>query len=77
MQVLRTSTPAFRVAGRRVASLAAQTRCSSTSNDAAATVDLAYDLHEPAKPISDAKSSPILFLHGLFGAKKNNRTISK
>lgn len=38
---------------------------------------LAFDLHEPARPKFDAKTSPILFLHGLFGSKKNNRAISK
>ncbi|KUI58874.1 hypothetical protein VP1G_06120 [Cytospora mali] len=43
------------------------------------TVPLVYDLHEPAKPVSDNpdRTSPILFLHGLFGSKKNNRGISK
>lgn len=42
-------------------------------------VRLAYDLHEPAKPVSDNpnRESPILFLHGLFGSKKNNRSVSK
>lgn len=38
---------------------------------------LVYDLHEPAQPKTDKRSSPILFLHGLFGSKKNNRAISK
>ncbi|CAK7222426.1 hypothetical protein SBRCBS47491_004862 [Sporothrix bragantina] len=41
------------------------------------TVELSYDLHQPPKPLADDKTSPILFLHGLFGSKKNNRTISK
>ncbi|KAK4171696.1 Alpha/Beta hydrolase protein [Triangularia setosa] len=43
------------------------------------TVPLAYDLHEPARPSVDNpnKNSPIVFIHGLFGSKKNNRTISK
>lgn len=41
------------------------------------TVPLAYDLHEPPKPVADQKTSPILFMHGLFGSKKNNRSISK
>lgn len=46
---------------------------------AIATVPLVYDLHEPAKPVSDNpnRTSPILFLHGLFGSKKNNRSISR
>ena len=38
---------------------------------------LAYDHHAPSKPRFDATHSPILFLHGLFGSKKNNRAISK
>ena len=38
---------------------------------------LVFDLHEPAKPLTDKQRSPILFLHGLFGSKKNNRGISK
>ncbi|KAK3325612.1 abhydrolase domain-containing protein [Apodospora peruviana] len=43
-----------------------------------ATVPLVYDHHAPAKPtVPDEKTSPILFLHGLFGSKKNNRSISK
>ncbi|KAH7152548.1 hypothetical protein B0J13DRAFT_594346 [Dactylonectria estremocensis] len=38
---------------------------------------LAYDLHEPTSPRTDKQKAPILFLHGLFGSKKNNRGISK
>jgi hypothetical protein len=41
------------------------------------TVQLSYDLHEPAKPVTDKQTSPIIFMHGLFGSKKNNRTMSK
>lgn len=37
--------------------------------------DLAYDLHEP--PSGNKDGVPILFLHGLFGSKRNNRAISK
>lgn len=52
---------------------------SSSTSGAIATVPLVYDLHQPAKPVSDNpdRTSPILFLHGLFGSKKNNRSISK
>jgi len=35
---------------------------------------LAFDLHEPQRT---RDTSPIVFLHGLFGSKKNNRGISK
>ncbi|KAK3685992.1 Alpha/Beta hydrolase protein [Podospora appendiculata] len=41
------------------------------------TVPLVYDLHAPSKPVADAKTSPIIVMHGLFGSKKNNRGISK
>lgn len=37
-------------------------------------MDLAYDLHDDG---GKAKGAPILILHGLFGSKKNNRSISK
>ncbi|KAH6684394.1 prolyl oligopeptidase-like protein [Halenospora varia] len=39
-------------------------------------ISLAFDLHEPAKPSSTAPRA-IIFMHGLFGSKKNNRSISK
>ncbi|KAH6603358.1 glycosyltransferase family 41 protein [Trichoderma cornu-damae] len=38
---------------------------------------LSFDLHSPASPKADEKTAPIIFLHGLFGSKKNNRGISK
>jgi hypothetical protein len=38
------------------------------------TMDLAFDLHDNG---GQAKGAPILILHGLFGSKKNNRSISK
>ncbi|KAK5995821.1 putative alcohol acetyltransferase [Cladobotryum mycophilum] len=38
---------------------------------------LAFDLHAPSNPRTNERTSPILFLHGLFGSKKNNRGISK
>jgi hypothetical protein len=37
-------------------------------------VDLAFDLHDNN---GKAKGAPILILHGLFGSKRNNRSISK
>ncbi|OBT66030.1 hypothetical protein VE03_03161 [Pseudogymnoascus sp. 23342-1-I1] len=36
---------------------------------------LSFDLHE--SPRGDEKGAPIIFMHGLFGSRKNNRTISK
>lgn len=39
---------------------------------------LAYELHEPSgSNTTQTDGAPILFLHGLFGSKKNNRSISK
>jgi hypothetical protein len=38
-------------------------------------LDLAFDYYE-AKDASTRKA-PIIFLHGLFGSKKNNRSMSK
>ncbi|KAK1979701.1 Alpha/Beta hydrolase protein [Colletotrichum cereale] len=41
------------------------------------SLSLSFDLHEPSKPAPGLTPSPIIFLHGLFGSKKNNRSISK
>jgi len=41
-----------------------------------ARVPLAFDLHEPSQGCNP-KHAPIVFMHGLFGSKKNNRSISK
>jgi pimeloyl-ACP methyl ester carboxylesterase len=52
----------------------------STASGAETTpVELAYDLHisDQCKANPDTCKPPILFLHGLFGSKANNRTISK
>lgn len=38
------------------------------------TVELAYDFHP--SPV-EVTSEPIIFLHGLFGSKANNRTVSR
>jgi len=40
-----------------------------------AKLKLAYDFYEAEKP--DTKKDPIVFIHGLFGSKKNNRSMSK
>ena len=69
-----------RSAGRPVVVLSqqqSQLRFFSAS-EKPSTVSLVYDLHEPAKPqVPDKQTSPIIFMHGLFGSKKNNRSISK
>ncbi|PSS02421.1 Alpha/Beta hydrolase protein [Coniella lustricola] len=54
-------------------------RLFSSSINRPSTVKLGYDLHEAEKPVSNDPNheSPILFMHGLFGSKRNNRAISK
>ncbi|KAG7814273.1 hypothetical protein KL921_000547 [Ogataea angusta] len=38
------------------------------------SVELAYERYSPRSPTTN---NPIIFLHGLFGSKTNNRTVSK
>lgn len=46
-------------------------------------IKLAYDIHEPpnasqtGSTASQHNAPPIVFIHGLFGSKKNNRSMSK
>ena len=40
-------------------------------------LSLAYNLHLPQNHGVDLKHAPIIILHGLFGSKQNNRSISK
>lgn len=40
-------------------------------------ITIAYDLHEPPKEKARENAAPILFIHGLFGSKANNRSVSK
>ena len=54
-----------------------QLRLASSARYPQAVSPLAFDLHSPANPSKDEKTNPILFFHGLFGSKKNNRAISK
>jgi pimeloyl-ACP methyl ester carboxylesterase len=59
-------------------------RLYSTNTDTAGwdsleTVELAYDLHKEGSCKKDPSTckSPIVFVHGFFGSKQNNRSISK
>ncbi|KAF4454013.1 hypothetical protein F53441_3397 [Fusarium austroafricanum] len=73
LSLRRMATAAIPVVGRQGPWAAAgSTRLYSQS-----VGPLVYDIHEPAQPKFDKRNSPILFLHGLFGSKKNNRAISK
>lgn len=40
-------------------------------------LSLAYHLHKPPKTDHERGYAPIVILHGLFGSKQNNRSISK
>lgn len=40
-------------------------------------LSLAFTLHEPPAISKDARQAPLIILHGLFGSKQNNRSISK
>jgi hypothetical protein len=51
----------------------AWTRCFHASTSLR-VVDLAYSLHDEK---GTAKGDPIVIIHGLFGSKKNNRSVSK
>ncbi|KAI1030668.1 hypothetical protein LB505_004009 [Fusarium chuoi] len=73
LSLRRIATTAIPVVGRQgLRAAAPRTRFYSQ-----AVGPLVYDLHEPSQPKYDKRNSPILFLHGLFGSKKNNRAISK
>lgn len=39
-------------------------------------ITLAYDVHEPPG-LPTKPNAPIVFIHGLFGSKRNNRGMSK
>jgi pimeloyl-ACP methyl ester carboxylesterase len=39
-------------------------------------VKIAHDFFEPAKEAT-SKDAPIVFIHGLFGSKRNNGSMSK
>ncbi|KAK0392155.1 hypothetical protein NLU13_1653 [Sarocladium strictum] len=72
--MLAPRSPRWRQSSLRLGALTLYARYSQT----AVVRPLAFDLHEP--PTSRTKgcsATPILFLHGLFGSKKNNRGISK
>ncbi|KAK4078521.1 hypothetical protein Purlil1_11919 [Purpureocillium lilacinum] len=62
---------------RSIPAPARQIRAASQGSIAEAVRPLVYDLHEPSRPKTDNQRAPIIFLHGLFGSKKNNRGISK
>ncbi|GAM86759.1 hypothetical protein ANO11243_047780 [Dothideomycetidae sp. 11243] len=50
---------------------------SYASTSSTEPLELAYDKYHPPEDKSPSRNGPIVFLHGLFGSKKNNRTMSK
>lgn len=67
-----STAPTYRTAYARAA-----LRAFSTT-DLPNGIKIAYDLHEPPKESSSRQNAPsIVFIHGLFGSKQNNRSMSK
>ncbi|KAF2756060.1 alpha beta hydrolase fold family [Pseudovirgaria hyperparasitica] len=60
-----------------ICQLKAQPRRSFTTSPLLRELDLAYDYYSPPTEEEANRNAPILFLHGLFGSKKNNRSMSK
>ncbi|EZF34310.1 hypothetical protein H109_01255 [Trichophyton interdigitale MR816] len=50
---------------------------SASASASASRVPLAYTLHKPRGSTHHAGRPPIVFMHGLFGSRKNNRSMSK
>ncbi|KAI1310062.1 alpha beta hydrolase fold family [Xylaria venustula] len=48
-----------------------------SSSTTGGRVQLVFDHHAPPKSDRHRQDAPIIFMHGLFGSKKNNRTVSK
>ncbi|KAK5630703.1 hypothetical protein RRF57_006418 [Xylaria bambusicola] len=71
---------AWRILGTsaRSSALAASIRSlSRTYSTASSGVPLVFDHHAPPKSDRHQQDAPIIFMHGLFGSKKNNRSVSK
>jgi hypothetical protein len=70
--LLRTSAPL------RTRTVAGCARRAFSTTELPNGIKLAYDLHEPPKESAQSHNAPpIIFIHGLFGSKKNNRSMSK
>ncbi|KAI1365382.1 alpha beta hydrolase fold family [Xylaria arbuscula] len=50
---------------------------SRTYSTSGGRIQLVFDHHAPPKSDRHQQDSPIIFMHGLFGSKKNNRSVSK
>lgn len=73
-------TQAMAIARRILTTKTAPLR-SFTSSRAYSTsrLQLVFDHHKPpsSSDSKHAQDAPIIFMHGLFGSKKNNRSVSK
>ncbi|KAI1339025.1 alpha beta hydrolase fold family [Xylariaceae sp. FL0016] len=69
------------VASRRILSarpsLCASLRALSRPYSSNSRVSLVFDHHEPPNSDRHRQDAPIIFMHGLFGSKKNNRSVCK
>ena len=52
-------------------------KCHGASTIFHRNLSLAYTLHKPTSIERKPQNEPIVILHGLFGSKQNNRSISK
>ena len=73
---------ASQIARRKGLAVLGQTYCNPAFNNRIQTLStrylsLAYALHEPPRSEPSKSDRAILIMHGLFGSKQNNRSISK
>lgn len=73
---------ASRIARRKGLAVLGQTYCNPAFNNLLQTqstrhLSLAYALHESPKSEPSNSDRAIIIMHGLFGSKQNNRSISK
>ena len=74
--LLRPCGPALR--GVRFARPVLATPIRTYAAAAGSRVELAFDHHAPPNEGPHGpQDAPIIFMHGLFGSKKNNRSVSK
>ncbi|KAK8199584.1 Alpha/Beta hydrolase protein [Phyllosticta capitalensis] len=79
----RSTTPLRALLARpSTTTYAARTARTFATTRPLAALDLTYDVHEPPKDDGSrgklaSEGAPILILHGLFGSRRNNRSISK
>ncbi|KAI0167045.1 alpha/beta-hydrolase [Hypoxylon sp. FL1284] len=68
---------ARRILAPRSGFMRAISRQYSSGGADSSRVEMAFDHHEPPKGGRHQEDAPIIFMHGLFGSKKNNRSVSR